>query len=69
MPRRLPCRSTSAAVRKVRYRKRLRDGKLVLPIEIDHRIVDWLGHRPRWLERREVYQRCEIERLAAAARG
>jgi hypothetical protein len=58
-PRRPPRRSTKAAERKRRYRKRLRDGEIVVLVKVKHRVVDWLV-RLNWLAQRECHERAEI---------
>jgi hypothetical protein len=67
MLRRPPSRSTpnsssrlrGCAARKRAYRARLARGSMVVPIEIDGALIDFLVS-VRWLERRESYKRSEV---------
>jgi hypothetical protein len=65
--------SAPAARRKARYRDRVRRGAMVLQLEIDDSVVDWLCHYG-WLPPRDVHERDEIARaierlLQDSARG
>jgi hypothetical protein len=73
MLHRPPSRRSTPAVRKARYRKRLRGGRVCVMVEIDCDLVDWLT-RMRWLDHRNADDRAAIgaaiERLLRdAARG
>jgi hypothetical protein len=68
-----PAHRSPASARKAGYRRRLRDGCMVVPIEIDGELIDWLI-AVRWLEPAKADDRREIgaairRMLADAARG
>jgi hypothetical protein len=45
--------------RQQRYQARQREGRMVLPIEVDDRVISWLVQH-HWLPAREFYERTEV---------